>query len=110
MILCNMDYNEIRDKELKTVLHLLLILQHTKKLHPKEQTVLDILNNHFPIVAEEKSAIYENAKTNNTKSKQDFINAHGIHGRFYSKEQNLLYHPFLYCSIFHLDNINTFLG
>lgn len=59
-----MDYNEICDKELKTVLHLLLILQHTKKLFPKEQTVLDILKNHFPIVSEEKSAIYENAKTN----------------------------------------------
>lgn len=68
-----MDYNKIHDKELKTVLHLLLILQHTKKLTQEEQIVLEDLYNSFPIVAEEKSAIYEHAKSMNWIKAPDYL-------------------------------------
>ena len=60
-----MEYREIQDKELKTILHLLTIIQNTRALLPNETKLLDALKVSFPIISEERSVIYHYAKEHN---------------------------------------------
>lgn len=57
-----MEYNEIENKELKTVLCLLEILQATRALPPDEENLLKDLTASFPVVPKGKRTIYSYAK------------------------------------------------
>lgn len=74
----NMEYQEIQNKELKVVLHFLKILQHTRELFPNERILLNALNLSFPVIDEERSAIYRFAKDHKQiEAPESFPNARG---------------------------------
>ena len=54
-----MNCNEIQDKELKTVLHLLDLLQNSRNLSEEEARIYNALHASFPVIADEKSVIYD---------------------------------------------------
>ena len=59
-----MDFNDIQDKEIKIVLHLLDILQNSRLLAKEEKEIYDTLVEYFGDDNDERSAIYNYAQSN----------------------------------------------
>lgn len=68
-----MEYQEIQNKELKTVLLFLMILQNSRELFPNERKLLNALCVSFPILDEERSSIYFHAKDNKQIEAPEFF-------------------------------------
>ena len=59
-----MDFNDIQDKDIKIVLHLLDILQNSRLLSKEEKEIYDTLVESFYDDNDERSAIYNYAQSN----------------------------------------------
>lgn len=54
-----MEYSDIQNKELKTVLHLFDIMQNSRSLSAKEKQICDTLHASFPEISDERRTIFD---------------------------------------------------
>ena len=69
-----MDFNDIQDKEIKIVLHLLDILQNSRLLSKEEKEIYNTLVEFFYVDNDERSIIYNYAQSNNWIDAPDGFN------------------------------------